>query len=194
VVKHLGATATTFLLESSVAPPEQREYIMSPATRISAPATARKPVAGSGASHTKVARAGRAGARPALKNPLRTPTIGGLARRPSLPPAPAPASLDHSWGWVAVPSPAPMGQILAFGYDFGPAGGPGAGGFHRPRFSFHGSQGRVYAGQMGCGRSWTRCHARVIASAHGQFAAIFSRLRRPPCTSRAAAWRTLYLL
>jgi hypothetical protein len=37
-----------------------------------------------------------------------------------------------------------------------------------------------------------RCHAFVMASAQGQFAAILRRLRRPPCTRRAAVWRTLY--
>jgi hypothetical protein len=35
-----------------------------------------------------------------------------------------------------------------------------------------------------------RCQAMVMAFAQGQDAAIFRILRRPPCTSRAAAWKT----
>ena len=52
------------------------------------------------------------------------------------------------------------------------------------------SQGQVRAGQLVSGSAQIRCQARAIASAHGQFAAIFQRLRRPPRTSRAAACRT----
>ena len=50
--------------------------------------------------------------------------------------------------------------------------------------------GTVCAGQVGCGRAWIRCQAVMIAAAQGQVAAIFRVLRRPPRTSRAAAWRT----
>ena len=81
-------------------------------------------------------------------------------------------------------------EILASGYDGGPAGGPGAGGFHRPPGVHHGSQGQVCAGQLVSGSARIRCQARVIASAQGQFAAIFQRRRRPPRTRRAAAFRT----
>jgi hypothetical protein len=52
------------------------------------------------------------------------------------------------------------------------------------------SQGRVRAGQLVSGSAQIRCQARAIASAHGRFAAIFQRRRRPPCTRRAAACRT----
>jgi hypothetical protein len=65
VVKHLGATDTTFLPGSSVAPPDGGRFSM-PSTRAKAPA-AGKPATG----------------RPPLKNPLRTPRSGLRRRVPS---------------------------------------------------------------------------------------------------------------
>ena len=99
----------------------------------------------------------------------------------------------HTGRWLprSVPRIAATAEILASGYDYGPAGGPGAGGFHRPQGSFHRSRGRVRAGQPVSGSALIRCQARVIASAHGQLAAIFQRRRRPPRTRRAAACKTL---
>ena len=102
------------------------------------------------------------------------------------------ALIIHAGRWLprSVPRIAATAEILASGYDCGPAGGPGAGGFHRPRGSFHRSQGRVRAGQQVSGSAQIRCQARVIASVQGQFAANFQRRRRPPRTRRAAAFRT----
>ena len=65
------------------------------------------------------------------------------------------------------------GAILASGYDSGPAGGPGDRGFHWPRGSPSLVAGMVLAGQGACGSASIRCHAAVIASAHGQLAWIF---------------------
>ena len=80
--------------------------------------------------------------------------------------------------------------ILASGYDNGPAAGPGSRGFHRPRgFSF--LDRRDGSGWSGCLRERVdRCHAAVIASAHGQVAWIFRRRFRAPRTRRAAACST----
>ena len=80
--------------------------------------------------------------------------------------------------------------ILAPGYDGGPAGGPGGRGFHGPRGCPSLVAGMVCAGQGACGSASIRCHAAVIASAHGQLAWIFRRRRRPPRTRRAAACST----
>jgi len=80
--------------------------------------------------------------------------------------------------------------ILAPGYDGGPAGGPGGRGFHKPRGCSSRIAGMGCAGQGACGSASIRCHAVVIASAHGQVAWIFRRRRRPPRTSRAAACST----
>ena len=80
--------------------------------------------------------------------------------------------------------------ILASGYDSGPAVEPGGRGFHRPRGLYFLVAGTVLAGQGACGSASIRCHAAVIASAHGQVAWIFRRRRRPPRTRRAAACST----
>ena len=80
--------------------------------------------------------------------------------------------------------------ILASGYDNGPAAGPGGRGFHRPRGSPSWIAVTVCAGQGACGSASMRCHAAVIASAHGQVAWIFRRRFRPPRTSRPAACST----
>jgi len=80
--------------------------------------------------------------------------------------------------------------ILASGYDNGPAAGPVAGGATGPGGSPSWIAGTVLAGQGACGSASMRCHAAVIASAHGQVAWIFRRRFRPPRTSRAAAWST----
>src|SRR5260370_36707781 len=82
------------------------------------------------------------------------------------------------------------GRVLVPGYDSGPAGGPGGRGFHGPLGSPSWIAGMVRAGQGGCGSALMRCHAVVIASAHGHVAWIFRQRRRPPRTSRAAACRT----
>jgi hypothetical protein len=66
-----------------------------------------------------------------------------------------------------------VAAILATGYDGGPAGGPGGRGFHGPRSSPSLIGGIVCAGQGACGSASMRCHAAVIASAHGQVAWIF---------------------
>src|SRR5450755_1245533 len=78
------------------------------------------------------------------------------------------------------------GTILASGYDIGPAVGPGAGVSTGPGGSPSWIAGTVCAGQGACGSASMRCHAAVIASAHGQVAWIFRRRFRPPRTSRAA--------
>ena len=83
-----------------------------------------------------------------------------------------------------------LAWILAFGYDGGPAGGPGGRGSTGPGVLLPGSQGRLRAGQGACGSASMRCHAVVIASAQGQVAWIFRRRRRPPRASRAAACST----
>ena len=82
-----------------------------------------------------------------------------------------------------------LDRILASGYDNNPAGGPGGRGFHRPRGAPSWIAGRVRAGQGACGSASMRCHAVVIASAHGQVAWILRRRRRAPRTRRAAACR-----
>ena len=45
------------------------------------------------------------------------------------------ALIIHTGRWLprSVPRIAATAEILASGYDYGPAGGPGAGGFHRPQ-------------------------------------------------------------
>jgi WD40 repeat protein len=50
------------------------------------------------------------------------------------------ALIIHAGRWLprSVPRIAATAEILASGYDGGPAGGPGAGGFHRPQGSFAG--------------------------------------------------------
>src|ERR1700689_4701915 len=76
--------------------------------------------------------------------------------------------------------------ILASGYDNGPAAGPVAGGSTGPGGSPSWIAGAVLPGQGACGSASIRCHAAVIASAHGQVAWIFRRRFRPPRTRRAA--------
>jgi len=76
--------------------------------------------------------------------------------------------------------------ILASGYDSGPAAGPVAGGSTGPGGSPSWIAVMVCAGQGACGSASMRCHAAVIASAHGQVAWIFRRRFRPPRTRRAA--------
>ena len=89
-------------------------------------------------------------------------------------------------GWLA-----PFAvTILASGYDNGPAAGPGSQGFHRPRGSPSWIAVMVWAGQGACGSASIRCHAAVIASAHGQVAWIFRRRFRPPRNQPAAACST----
>ena len=102
------------------------------------------------------------------------------------------ALIIHAGCWLprSVSRIAATAEILASGYDCGPAGGPVPGFPQAPRGSTHGSQGQVRAGQLVSGSAQIRCQARVIASAQGQFAAIFQRRRRPPRTRRAAAFRT----
>src|SRR5208283_5397996 len=80
--------------------------------------------------------------------------------------------------------------ILASGYDNGPAVGPVAGVSTGPGGSPSWIAGTVLAGQGACGSASMRCHAAVIASAHGQVAWIFRRRFRPPRTSRPAACST----
>ena len=80
--------------------------------------------------------------------------------------------------------------ILASGYDNGPAAGPGSRGSTGPGGSPSWIAGTVLAGQGACGSASMRCHAAVIASAHGQVAWIFRRRFRPPRTRRAAACST----
>ena len=80
--------------------------------------------------------------------------------------------------------------ILASGYDGGPAVGPGGRGFHKPGGCPFWIAWTVCAGQGACGSASMRCHAAVIASAHGQVAWIFRRRFRPPRTSRPAACST----
>ena len=65
-------------------------------------------------------------------------------------------------------------------------------GVPRARGLLPGSQGRLGAGQGGCGSVSMRCHAAVMAPAHGQVAWILRWRRRPPRTSRAAACSTRY--
>src|SRR6266568_1893003 len=77
--------------------------------------------------------------------------------------------------------------ILASGYDSSPGVGPGGRGFHWSRGCPSWVAGAVHAGQGPCGSASMRCHAAVIASAHGHVAWIFRRRRRPPRTRRAAA-------
>jgi hypothetical protein len=84
-----------------------------------------------------------------------------------------------------------VAAILASGYDNGPAAGPGGRGSTGPGGSPSWIAGTILAGQGACGSASMRCHAAVIASAHGQVAWIFRRRRRPPRTSRAAEWSTL---
>ena len=83
-----------------------------------------------------------------------------------------------------------VAAILASGYDNGPATGPGGWGSTGPGGSPSWIAGTILAGQGACGSASMRCHAAVIASAHGQVAWIFRRRRRPPRTSRAAEWST----
>jgi hypothetical protein len=64
-------------------------------------------------------------------------------------------------------------QILVSGYDIRPAGGPAAGGSAGPVCSPSFVAGTVLAVQGACGSVSMRCHAVVIASAHGQVAWIF---------------------
>ena len=99
---------------------------------------------------------------------------------------------DHSQGWLdgADGSPDRVDDRI-----YGPGVAifrlaAGAAGFHRSRRVLRRLQGQVRAGQVGSGRAVMSCQARTIASAHGQFAGIFQRLRRPPRTRRAAAFRT----
>ena len=80
--------------------------------------------------------------------------------------------------------------ILASECDNGPAVGPGGRGFRKSRGCPSWVAGAVHAGQGACGSASMRCHAAVIASAHGQVAWIFRRRRRPPRTRRAAACST----
>ena len=82
------------------------------------------------------------------------------------------------------------GTILASGYDNGPAAGPVAGVSTGPGGCPSWVAGTVLPGQGACGSASIRCHAVVIASAHGQVAWIFRRRFRPPRTSRAAACST----
>jgi hypothetical protein len=102
------------------------------------------------------------------------------------------ALIIHTGRWLprSVPRMAAAAEILASGYDYGPAVGPGAGVSTGPRGSLHRSQGQVRAGQLVSGSALIRCQARVIAWAQGQLAGNFQRRRRPPRTRRAAACRT----
>jgi hypothetical protein len=61
-----------------------------------------------------------------------------------------------------------LAPFVASEYDGSPTGGPGAGGATGPGVVLPGSQGRLQAGQGACGSASIRCHAAVIASAHGQ--------------------------
>ena len=83
-----------------------------------------------------------------------------------------------------------VAPILASGYDNGPAAGPVAGVSTGPGGCPSWIAGTVLPGQGACGSASIRCHAAVIASAHGQVAWIFRRRFRPPRTSRAAECST----
>ena len=63
------------------------------------------------------------------------------------------ASIIHGGRWLAlaVHSPAPMGLILAVGYDNGPAVGPGGRGLHGPRGLLPWLQGRFVLVRLGAG-------------------------------------------
>src|SRR6266852_4202209 len=96
-------------------------------------------------------------------------------------------------GWCGVRLRAGRAMILMLmlspGYDRRPAVAPG-GGSTVPLWVPFLVAGPVAASQPGGGIAWMRRQAVMIASAHGQPAAILRMRRLPPRTRRAAAWKS----